>query len=171
MGHGRIAESLAKIGGLLDFEVVVDDPGAEPAAFPDADRLITDDFDSSVPAIGPATFVVIATQHKGDHLFLRRALAGEAAYIALIASRHRAALVLDYLASMGTPASALERIWAPAGLDIGAATPGEIALSVMTQIVTLRRSGSAQPLKYKPAEDRENKGPVIVRECDLGIAG
>ena len=159
VGHGRIAEALAKLGALINFLVTVDDPGAERSAFPDADRLITGDLDLSEPGIGRDTFIVIVTQHKGDHIFLRRALASEARYIALVASRHRANLVLEYLSATGSSAADLERVWAPAGLDIGAATPEEIALSIVSQMVALRRSGSAQPLKREPR---------VIRECEIG---
>jgi hypothetical protein len=69
-----------------------------------AERVIAEDFDLNQTPIGPNTYVVIATQHKSDHLWLQKALQGEAAYVALIASHHRAKLVLDYLAAEGVPA-------------------------------------------------------------------
>jgi xanthine dehydrogenase accessory factor len=92
VGHGRIAETLAALGSLVGFRMTGDDPGAERQSFPGADRLITDDLDLSAPAIGSQTYIVIATQHKGDHLSLKKALESKAAYIALVSSRHRAAL-------------------------------------------------------------------------------
>jgi xanthine dehydrogenase accessory factor len=55
--------------------------------------------------------------------------------VALVASAHRSKLVLDYLRLEGIPTEKLDRVWAPAGLDLGAATPEEIALSIMSQIV------------------------------------
>jgi len=146
-GHGRIAEALAGLGQLLGFSVTVNDPSAEAEKFPGADRVITQDFDVTGISFGPSTYVVIATLHKNDHLWLERALQGEAAYVALIASAHRSRLVLDYLAAEGISADKIESVWAPAGLDLGAATPEEIALSIMSQIVALRRSGSGKPLK------------------------
>ena len=82
---------------------------------------------------------MIATQHKRDHLWLEKALAGNAAYVALIASRHRARLVLDYLRTAGVGEEKIATVYAPAGLDLGASTPEEIALSVMSQMVALRR--------------------------------
>jgi len=140
-GHGRIAESLATLGHLLGFRVMVNDPSAERAAFPQAEELMAKDFDLSQTTIGPSSYVVIATQHKNDHLWLQKALNSPAAYIALIASQHRAALVLDYLAAEGISPDRIARIFTPAGLDLGATTPEEIALSIMSQIVALRRGG------------------------------
>ena len=169
VGHGRIAETLARLGGLMGFRVTVDDPGADRKSFPDADRLITDDLDLSEPSLGPGSFIVIATQHKGDHFSLQKALESQAAYIALVSSRHRAALVLGYLAATGIPPDQLERVWAPAGLDIGAATPEEIALSIISQMVSLRRGGGAQALKHAQGRDTEETPSSVITECDVGL--
>jgi len=164
IGHGAIAEALARLGALLHFSVTVDDPGANRQSFPDADRLLTDDFDLSGLTIGPRTFIVLATQHKGDHLWLERALATDAAYIAMISSRHRARLVLDYLAASGVAPEKLDRVRAPAGLDLGAGTPQEIALSIMSQIVALRRGAGGHAAAQTAA------GSVkVVSQCDAGI--
>src|SRR5271169_2181920 len=116
VGHGRIAEVLASIGHLMGFSVTVNDPGADRESFPTATRLVTEDFDLTETPIGPRTFVVIATLHKKDHLWLQKALEGNAAYVALIASRHRSRLVLDFLLATGISAEKVEKVWAPAGL-------------------------------------------------------
>lgn len=173
-GHGRIAETLAVLAHVLGFLVIVNDPGADQASFPQAERVIAEDFDLNQAPIGPNTYVVIATQHKNDHLWLQKALAGEAAYVALIASQHRAKLVLDYLAAEGVPADKIARIFAPAGLDLGAVTPEEIALSIVSQIVALRRGGTSRPLNLKEAildlatgdlqETRESD--KVITRCD-----
>jgi xanthine dehydrogenase accessory factor len=143
VGHGRIAETLAVLGDLMGFSITVNDPAADHAAFPQAQKLVTEDFDLTETPIGPKSFVVIATQHKRDHLWLEKALEGKAAYVALIASRHRARLVLDYLRARGTAEEKIATVHAPAGLHLGASTPEEIALSVMSQMVALRRGGEA----------------------------
>jgi len=168
VGHGRIAETLAALGGLMGFSVTVDDPGGDRHSFPGADRLITDDLDLTRAAIGSRTYVVIATQHKSDHLWLQKAIESEAAYIALISSPHRARLVLDYVALTGVPTEKLERVWAPAGLDLGAVNPEEIALSIMSQIVALRRGGSGQALKNKVSSTAEEASAGVIRNCDAG---
>ena len=169
VGHGRIAETLASLGSLMGFSVTVDDPGASRTAFPYVDRLITDDVDLSEASITPNSYVVIATQHKNDHVSLQRALDGHAGYIALVSSKHRADLVLDYLAATGTPPEKLKQVWAPAGVDIGATTPEEIALSIMSQMVAHRRGAHVQPLKNTKLRQNEESPGTVIKECDLEI--
>lgn len=176
-GHGRIAETMAALAPLLGFRVIVNDPGADHPSFPQAEQVIAEDFDLNQTPIGPNTYVVIATQHKNDHLWLQKALEGEAAYVALIASPHRARLVLDYLAAEGVPVEKIARIFAPAGLDLGAVTPEEIALSIVSQIVALRRGGTSRPLNLKHASvdsqtnlDLQTNGPQENRESDKAIS-
>ena len=146
VGHGRIAESLAMLGKFLDFVVTVNDPLADKNTFPWADRLITDDQDFSQLLVGPDTYVVIATQHKGDHFSIKKALQGKGAYIALVASKKRSALVLKYLLETGISQEELTKVQAPAGIDIGCITPEEIALSIISEIIARRRGGSGLPM-------------------------
>jgi xanthine dehydrogenase accessory factor len=177
-GHGRIAETLAAFAHLLGFRVIVNDPGADRSSFPQAERVVAEDFDLNETPIGPNTYVVIATQHKNDHLWLQKALEGEAAYVALIASQHRAKLVLDYLAAEHVATGKITRIFAPAGLDLGAVTPEEIALSIVSQIVALRRGGTTRPLNLKetnvdsPTDNlQKNHAPdEVMTQCDAQTA-
>lgn len=141
LGHGLIVESLAGFAHKLGFEVVVNDTKATPERFPDAHRLITDDVRYQQLLPQPGDFVVIATHHKGDYDSLTQALRSDAAYIALVASRKRAALVLRRLAEEGFSAADLARVRAPAGLDLGAKLPEEIALSIIGEMVLVRRGG------------------------------
>jgi xanthine dehydrogenase accessory factor len=167
VGHGRIAEVVATLGHLMEFRVVVNTLASGSGHFPQADRLIDQDLDLNDTPIGPRTYVVIATLHKSDHLWLQRALESEAAYVALIASRHRAALVLDYLRATGMPAEKVEKVRAPAGLDLGALTPEEIGLSIMSQIVGVRRGGSAVSLGRKAEAEGASAAPEnrVIRQC------
>jgi xanthine dehydrogenase accessory factor len=140
LGHGRVAECLCHFGALLGFSVVVDDVMARAERFPEAARVIADDPDYAAVMPVACDFAVVATQHRGDHESLSRLLASEIGHIALIASRKRAGLVLAYLRKAGFDWHALERVRAPAGLALGARTPEEIALSVIAEIVLVRRS-------------------------------
>lgn len=149
MGHGRVAETLCTLGSLMGLDVIVNDPIVEPARYPDASRLITDDIDYQQLQPGPDDFVVIATQHKGDHESIQQALNSRAGYIALIASRKRARLVMDYLRQAGFSDAELARVIAPSGLDLGPRLPEEIALCVMAEIVMVRRQGSGMRMKDK----------------------
>src|ERR1051325_5726502 len=170
-GHGRLAETLARLGNLMNFSVTVHDPSATRGKFPEVQRIVSKDFGISEIVFGPRSYVVIATLHKNDHLWLQRALDGEAAYVALIASAHRSRLVLDYLLEEGVSPEKVERVWAPAGLDLGAAGPDEIALSIMSQIIALRRGGNAASLKER-ANSMESSGAVdkVIRQCDVSKA-
>ena len=142
MGHGAVAEHICHLADLMGLSVIVNDSMAEREKFPDAAQLITDDIDYSLLIPKAEDFVVIATQHKGDHESMSRALASNARYIALIASRKRSRLVLDYLREKKFSDSDIERVMAPCGLDIGARSPAEIALSVISEIVMVRRQAS-----------------------------
>ncbi len=148
LGHGRVAECLSRFGSTLGFRVVVNDtPAPDPARYPDAEEIIGDDYDYERLTPNAEDAVVIATQHKGDHISAVRALRSPARYIAIIASRKRSGLVLDYLREQGFGEEEIARIRAPAGLDLGARTPEEIALSVVSEIVMLRRGGSGGPMR------------------------
>lgn len=154
LGHGRIVECLCCLGALMDFEVVIDDPLATPERYPDAARLLTDD--GNYQSLAPAAddFAVVATQHKGDHDSMRRLLETDVAYIGLIASRKRSQLILDYLHQLHLNNDQIGRVRAPAGLDLQANSPEEIALSVISEIVRMRnlsnRKNSSN--KHQPRE-------------------
>ena len=119
---------------------------------------------------------MIATQHKNDHVWLQKALQGEAAYVALIASHHRARLVLDYLVAEGVAEEKIARIFAPAGLDLGGITPEEIALSIVSQIVALRRGGQGRSSHLRalhlddanldPQEGPSSDSDRVITQCD-----
>lgn len=161
LGHGRIAETLAVLGHALGFHVTVNDALATPEAFPTANRRITEDPDYAKAECDADTYVVIATQHKSDYEALQRVLKQAPAYVGLVASRKRSALVLERLHEDGMPLELLRRVAAPAGLDLGAETPQEIALSIASEIVQLWRGSksSGRPLM-------EIKG---VRITDAGV--
>ena len=168
VGHGRISETLALLGHTMGFAVTVNDPGADQVSFPYAEKIVSDDFDLNKSPIGPKTFVVIATQHKRDHLWLQKALEGNAAYVALVASRHRAALVLDYLRAAGISEEKIAAVYAPAGLYLGAATPEEIALSVISQMVALRR-GTVHSFGPHQTTGQHPDIDALIRQCEADI--
>jgi xanthine dehydrogenase accessory factor len=171
VGHGRIAESLAQLASLVGFAITVNDAGAEATRFPAGTRVVNEDFELAETPVGPRTYVVVATLHKNDHVWLEKALAGKAAYVALIASRHRSKIVLDLLAERGADAARLGAVWAPAGLDLGAATPEEIALSIVSQMVALRRGGGAGSLKDSSAGVADDAAiERVIYQCEADAA-
>lgn len=168
LGHGRVAECLCQLGALMSFDVIVDDVRATAERYPDASRVIADDPDYSALVPASSDFVVVATQHRGDHESLRRLLATKAGYIGLIASRKRTGLVFDYLRQAGFQQEDIDRIHAPAGIELGAHAPEEIALSVISEVVLVRRTLAA-PRRLETARDKEpacpesrNRNPIAL---------
>ena len=143
LGHGKIAETLVAFGHALGFQTIVNDALASAEAFPQADVRVIADPDYAKVECDAETYVVIATQHKSDYEALQRVLAQSPAYVGLVASRKRSALVLERLHEDGVPLEKLRRVAAPAGLDIGGETPQEIALSILSEIVQLVRGGAS----------------------------
>lgn len=155
MGHGRIVESLCEFAHRLGFDVIVNDAQATAEHFAKAGQIISDDSRYQQLLPQPGDFVVIATHHKGDYDSLTRALHSEAQYIALVSSRKRAQLVLKRLGQEGFSEASLARVRAPAGLDLAAKLPEEIALAIAAEMVLVRRGGIGTPLsRVLPVPDR-----------------
>lgn len=96
------------------------------------------------------SIVIVATQGHFDEEALERALATPAVYVGLVASRRRAEAVRSYLLDQGVSEEKLERIHAPAGLDLGHVTPEEIAVAVLAELVQLKASGKLLPQATEP---------------------
>ncbi len=148
LGHGAIAETVAALGSLLEFYVTVNDALATEQAFPRAAVRVTEDPDYAKVECDGDTYVVITTQHKSDYEALQRVLRQRPAYVGLVASRKRSALLFERLHEDGFDSDDLRSVSAPAGLDIGAHTPQEIALSIFSEILSRYRgaAGSGRPL-------------------------
>lgn len=151
-GAGHIGQVLAPMARWLDFQVVVIDDRADYASrelFPDESiRLIVKPFAEALTAlqITPATSIVIVTRgHKYDEDCLRALIHSPARYIGMIGSRRRVITVFQRLLGEGIPREAIERVHAPIGLDIGARTPAEIAVSILAEIVLTKYGGSGAP--------------------------
>lgn len=138
-GASPVAVALADLGRRMGFLVTVCAPAAEQAAFADADRRI-EGFALPVDEPG-ARFVVVSTQGRGDEAALRAALAIKSDYVAFVGSRRKAEALKASLAASGMAAEPMARLKAPAGLDLGAITPDEIAVSILAEIVAVRRRG------------------------------
>jgi xanthine dehydrogenase accessory factor len=155
-GSGHIASALAKLGQMLGFEITVIDPMAKKDRFPEARLVISDFVETAMPTThaSPNTYIVIVTRHKDDMPALKAALKTDATYIGLIGSKRRVLQAFQILLKEGYTTLQLDRINAPIGLDIGAETPDEIALSIMAEITQHRRFGhtkSAEPKRVKSA--------------------
>jgi xanthine dehydrogenase accessory factor len=112
-------------------------------SFPEATQVVAEFVDKGLPKIhvDKSTYIVILTRHKDDVPALRSSLKTGAAYIGMIASRRRAALVFNQVLKKGVTEKDLERVYSPVGLGIGADTPEEIAVSILGEIIKIRRLG------------------------------
>jgi xanthine dehydrogenase accessory factor len=147
-GAGHIAAPLAALAHLMNFSVSVTDDRASFAnreRFPTAQRLLVGDIEATLQnyPITPRTHIVLVTRaHAHDVQGLRAIIDSPAAYIGMIGSQRRVWAVFKLLHEEGVPVEKLMRVRAPIGLDLGGGTPEEIALSIMSEITMLRRSGS-----------------------------
>jgi xanthine dehydrogenase accessory factor len=150
IGHSPMARSLISLGSSLGFHVSACDPAATRELFSDAEILIHE-LQNIRGNIGPRSYVVVATMGHYDEEALEEVLTGQANYIGLVASPRRGRTVIEYLRGKGVSSGALEKVKYPAGLDIRAETPEEIALSILTEIVQKMRSeGEGVPLEPEP---------------------
>jgi len=166
MGSGHISSAIAKLGYLLGFEIVVIDPLATKDRFPESALVVPDFPETNLPNmhIASNTYLVIVTRHKDDLPALRTALRTKAGYIGLIGSRRRVFQAFRILFREGFTVQQLGRVNAPVGLDIGAETPEEIAVSIMAEIIQHRRLGigaSAKPMKVDASSLEAASSPNV----------
>jgi xanthine dehydrogenase accessory factor len=139
VGDSPVARALVGLAPRVGLRVAVVAHGAQAADFPDADTVLDSDDVSQVSARLSSPFVVVATQGRRDVQGLKAALALQPQGLWFVASARKAGVLLDSLVASGEDPAAVARIVAPAGEFIGAQTPEEIALSVLTSVVAARR--------------------------------
>ncbi len=148
-GAGHISKSLSKVATLAGFgTVVVDnrDTFANRERFPEAVEIHAAEYEDVFPklAINETSYVIIVTRgHRDDMRVLKLALGTPARYISMIGSKRKVIGVIRELEKEGMPPSAFERIHAPMGLDIGAISPEEIAISVAAEMIAVRRNAGS----------------------------
>ena len=152
-GAGHIALPLAQLGKMCDFDVVVLDDRASFAneeRFPMADGVITAPFEASLREwpLDEDTYIVLVTRgHQHDVSSLLEVLDRSTAYVGMIGSQRRVRAVFQLLEEKkGIPRERFERVHSPIGLDIGSETPAEIAVSIMAEIIQVRRGGTGVSL-------------------------
>ncbi len=151
-GGGHVSLSLSRAAALAGFRTVIVDnrePFANRERFPDADEVYCEEFEDVFPklAVRESAYLVIVTRgHKDDMRVLRWAAGTPARYIGMIGSKRKAIEVLKELEKEGISRRDLERIHSPMGLEIGAISPEEIAISVVAEMIAVRRgAGISQP--------------------------
>jgi xanthine dehydrogenase accessory factor len=157
-GAGHVGEALCRAAQLAGFDVTVVDPRDElcsPERFPDATLKNSYDHDDDLDALpfSADAFVVIATHdHQVDQRLAERVLSRPARYVGLVGSQRKAALTRERCRNKGLSDDDIARLRCPAGLDIGAETPEEIALSIVAQMVQVRRRDEASERRTRGAE-------------------
>ena len=161
IGQSPMARSLAALGNGIGFRVTACDPTASAELFPDAESLVQE-LDDVKGMTGPRSYVVVATAGHYDEEALEAALSGEASYVGLVASPRRGKSVIDFLSGKGVCPGSLDNVKYPAGLDIGAETPEEIALSILTEIVQHMRANpvGVELAPAGEADDAESMDPI-----------
>ena len=153
VGGGHVGLALATMGHMLGFRITVIDDREEFAneeRFPMAERVIAEEPAPALDAleISDTTYAVLVSRgHTLDEEGLRHLVGRGAAYVGMIGSRRRTGTVLQRLADDGFDIADLEAVYTPIGLDIGAETPEEIAMSILSEMVLERRGGTGGQMR------------------------
>jgi xanthine dehydrogenase accessory factor len=164
-GVNPVAQALARLARGMGYAVEAADPAAGREAFADADRLWTSG-QAPEPRAGALAFAVVATAGERDEDAIVEALALDPAYLGVVASAKRFAQVRDTLRARGVAEESLARIHSPAGLDIGAKTPEEIAVSILAEIVWAMREEAREEKAPRAPAAAEERDPV----CGMTVA-
>src|SRR5580700_5568310 len=149
-GGGHVSKSLSKVANLAGFAtVIIDDREAFANAerFPEAEETYAEEYESVFPKlpITSTSYLIIVTRgHRDDMRVLRWAVSTPAKYIAMIGSKRKTISVVHELEKEGLPREAFERVFAPMGLEIGAESPEEIAISVVAEMIATRRAPDSE---------------------------
>jgi xanthine dehydrogenase accessory factor len=160
-----------RIGKVLGYATAAVDPEAEAASLPDVD-CVGPDLEAIQTSGFPRgdtspLFAIVATLGERDEDALRAALALDPVYLGLVASRKRFQQVRDALSRRGLPAAQLDRLRSPAGLDIGAVAPEEIALSILAEIVQVARARGARSDAPREFLAAESVGMAVDPICQM----
>jgi len=146
-GASPVARAVAEMAPRFGFAVAVAARAEDRETLPACDHACAGfDLAQELPA---SDYVVVATQGTRDLDALQGALASGAAYVAFVGSRRKFATLRECLLERGVAERDVDRVASPAGLDIGGITPDEIALSILAQVVAVRRRGARDPAQVR----------------------
>ena len=149
-GGGHISKSLSKVASMAGFATSIIDNReafANRERFPEAEDIFSEEYEEVFPKllVNSSTYIIIVTRgHRDDMRVLRWAVTTPAKYVSMIGSRRKVISVVKELESEGMPRETFERVFAPMGLEIGAITPEEIAVSVVAEMIAVRRDPGAE---------------------------
>jgi len=154
-GAGHVGLALARLAAEAGFSVVVADDRpefTERESFPAGVKVLTTrpDDEALLSEVTARTAVVIVTRgHALDEDALRRFAASSAYYVGMIGSKHKVGVVLSDLEKDGIERAAIERVFSPIGLDIGAETPEEIVVAILAEIIAVEKTGAPSAVSMK----------------------
>ncbi len=171
LGRSPVAQALARLAKAIHYSVSVAAPEVETENFPNAD-LLRKDLDLNQIRISPQSCIVVSTQGECDEEALEQAVGTNAGYVAFVASKTKAEKVFDYLREKGISPERLKQVRAPAGLNILATSPEEIAVSILAEIIQSRNT-QAQSVQAKPiaATNKKELFPLINTQAKDPICG
>jgi xanthine dehydrogenase accessory factor len=155
IGDSPVLAALNQLAGVLDFAVTQIDTA-----------------DVSTIRLDERASVLVATHGQYDEDALEQALRSPAAYVGMVGSRRRAEACREYLRASGLTEQQIERLKAPAGLDVGAVTPQEIAASILTELVQVRRRGpitNQEQTRFAAEESLESSQTTMAHEPETAI--
>jgi len=157
LGAGHVARPLCALAAVAGFKVsVLDDREryATAARFPEAERVLVSSFDDAAEAlrITPRSFVMVVTRgHRGDATAIASCLPRQPRFLGLLGSRAKMVHVFADLAERGFSSDDLARVETPVGVEIGAETPEEIAVSIVARMISVRRGVGAEGIRSMAA--------------------
>ncbi|RMD90197.1 MAG: YHS domain-containing protein [Calditrichaeota bacterium] len=174
VGSSPDVVALAKLAQLMEYQVIVMDPEFDHESESET-LIIKKEIDFSTMEDARRACIIIGSHGRYDEEAVEKALKTDAAYIGLIASKKRASAIFDFLKKKKIPKEQIKRVKAPAGLDIGAQTPEEIAVSIMAEIIELQRTQKSVDekveIKTEPqATPEQALDPVCGMTVDIATA-
>ena len=169
LGRSPVARTLARLANAINYTVSVAAPGADREAFPDADQIRAD-LKLGELKISPHVMIVVSTQGEDDEEALVAALGTGAAYVAFVASRAKAEKIKESLGARGI--ARLDRVRAPAGLNIQARSQEEIAISILAEIIQVSKTVPLLQtgLTILTAKEDAAKDPICGMSVDIANA-
>ena len=167
MGRSPVGKTLAKLAKAINYTVSIASPESTHDTHPEVDR-VQSNLNLGGLKISPRVFIVVSTQGEDDEEALENALRTAASYVAFVASKTKAAILLHDLRQRGIEADRLRQVRAPAGINIGATSPEEIAVSILAEIVQVNRANTTkhESAAGLPMNPQEAKDPI----CGMTVA-
>ena len=167
VGAAPIAQPLVRLGKMVGFRVLMVDGRIERLAadrYPDADELLSgipSEICGGIPLDERSAVVLTAHDYRYEVPVLKEVLQRDVGYVGMVASRRRGGAVLEFLRRSGVEVERLKRVHVPVGLDIGALTPAEIAVSIVAEIVAARSRATGLPLVDLPDRSVMTSGDLV----------